>query len=412
MPPADQAAASRPGFHLSATSPSGYVLVPEPLPVTADREAGYYVFLGCGDYPIITGRETHPLADWTLDQWRDLVTWMGRHGLNRLWVLLNGYTLAYPSTRYPELHDRHARNVRENFLGDLIDHAHTAGVQVYLMLTTDGHGRDFCRLHPEAVRRQADGSPGPHYGLCLEHPATQRYLDDVLTEVLTLYPQADGLAVHPTESDPERFNPESAAAFARETGRDLATATTAERHTWHNRTYARFLHRFFTAARRLRPGLDCVMANCWWQDDQPEIYRAELPADARVAVWYYEWGATTAAPWSLHQWLRSFPPERLIYMPTSQSFLCPAEPGEILARHVGTDRLISTALAHGVRNTLYFAGWDILDEPARLLDATLARHPTLRLAPAGERLGLVPTLYADYAGTRARLSGSDLSRSS
>ncbi|MBX3751500.1 MAG: hypothetical protein KF897_15585 [Opitutaceae bacterium] len=406
MPPAGHAAASRPGFHLSATAPAGFELVPEPLPVTADHEAGYYVFLGCGDYPIITGKETHALAAWTLDQWRDLVSWMGRHGMNRLWVLLNGYTLAYPSERYPELRDQHARNVRENFLGDLIDHAHRAGVQVYLMLTTDGHGRDFCRLHPEAVRRQADGSPGAHFGLCLEHPATQRYLDDILTEVLTLYPQADGLAVHPTESDPERFNPESATAFARETGLDLATATPAERHAWYNRTYARFLHRFFSAARRLRPGLNCVMANCWWQDDQPDIYRAELPADTRIAVWHYEWGATSAAPWSLHQWRRHFPADRLIYMPTSQSYLCPTEPDQVLARHCGTDRLISTALAHGVQNTLYFAGWDILDEPARLLDSLLARHPTLRLAPESERQALVPALYADYAGTRARLLGS------
>jgi len=412
MRPAGNAAARRPGFHLSASAPAGFELVPEPAPVAADREAGYYVFLGCGDYPIITGQETHALAAWTLGQWCDLVTWMGRHGMNRLWVLLNGYTLAYPSARHPGLRDRHARNVRENFLGALIDHAHAAGVQVYLMLTTDGHGRDFCRLHPEAARRGADGQPGQHWGLCLEHPATERYLFDVLTEVLTLYPQADGLAVHPTESDPERFNPESAAAFARDTGLELATASATVRHAWHNRTYARFLHRLFTAARRLRPGLRCVMANCWWQDDQPEVYRAELPADTRVAVWHYDWGATTAAPWSLHQWLRHFPADRLIYLPTSQSYLCPTAPGEILARHCGTDRLISTALAEGVKDTVYFAGWEILGEKARLLDVLLARHPTLALAAVGERRALVPALYADYAGTRSRLLASDHTLSS
>lgn len=403
MPPAGPDAPRRPGFHLDPGAPGGFTLVPEPLPVTADREAGYYVFLGCGDYPIITGRETHALAAWTLDQWRDLATSMGRHGMNRLWVLLNGYTLAYPSTRYPELRDRHARNVRENFLGPLIDHAHAAGVQVYLMLTTDGHGRDFSRLHPEAVRRGADGRPGEHWGLCLEHPATERYLFDVLTEVLTLYPQADGLAVHPTESDPERYNPESAAAFAKDTGHDLVAAPVTERHAWHNRAFARFLRRYFTAARRLRPGLDCVMANCWWQDDQPDIYRTELPPDTRIAVWHYDWAAATAAPWSLHAWRAHFPAERLIYLPTSQSYLCPTQPDEVLARHCGTDRLISAALAEGVKNTIYFAGWDILDEPARLLDVLLARHPSLSLAPAATRRDLVPALYADYAGTRARL---------
>jgi len=37
----------------------------ETPPVAAAHEAGYYVFLGCGDYALIFGRETHPLAGWT-----------------------------------------------------------------------------------------------------------------------------------------------------------------------------------------------------------------------------------------------------------------------------------------------------------------------------------------------------------
>jgi len=400
---------TRPGFHAltaratvagRALCGRDYFTVAESPPGPALHEAGYYVFLGCGDYPIITGQETHPLASWSREQWLDLVTWMGGHGLNRLWVLLNGYTLAYPSRRYPELRDRFARNVTDNFLGDVIAHAHRCGVKVFLMLTTDGHGRDFSVAHPEAVRRDATGGPGPHHGLALEHPATRRYLFDVLEEVLELYPAADGIAIHPTESDPDRLNEEPLAPYRTETGRDLRAEPADVRRVWHNRAFARFLAEYSDHAQRLRPGLEWIMANCWWLDDHISTYLAELPLHFRVAVWHYAWEESAATPWTIHRWVAALGPERVIYLPTSQSYLYPTDPRRVMDRHIGTDRLVSTAAGLGVRNTLYFAGWDILPEDARLLDAALVRHPTSDLFGAPDR-GLPARLYADYLGTRA-----------
>lgn len=373
-----------------------FFLVREPSPAPAVHEAGYYVFLGCGDYPIITGLETHRLAAWSLADWRDLVSWMAGHGMNRLWALVNGYTLAYPSQRYPALRDRNARNAADNFLRALIDHGHTVGVKTSLMLTTDGHARDFSRAHPETARLNAEGKPCHHFGLALEHPLTRRYIFDVLDEVLELCPNADGIAVHPTESDPDRFNPESLAAFRAETGGDLRAAPLPERRAWHNRTYARFLREFGERARARLPALDLVMANCWWQDDFAALNHAELPPEWRIAVWHYAWEEKAATPWPIHRWLDAFGPERLLYVPTSQSYLFPSDPALVMDRHLGTDRLISTAASLGVRDTVYFAGWDIMDEPARLLDAQLARRPTG---------GSVDPLYRDYFAARAaRLS--------
>ncbi|MBS0632728.1 MAG: hypothetical protein JSS11_12510 [Verrucomicrobia bacterium] len=391
-----------PGFYPLSVSADGngrrltgrdYFVVPDDSPAPAGHEAGYYVFLGCGDYPIITGRETHPLAAWTLAQWKDLVAWMGAHGMNRLWVLVNGYTLAYPSQRYPLLRDRHARNVSDNFLGELIAHGHAHGVQTHLMLTTDGHARDFSRAHPEAARLDADGKPCHHFGLALEHPLTRRYIFDVLDEVLALYPAADGVAVHPTESDPDRFNPESLAAFRAETGHDLREAPPAERRAWHNRTFARFMAEFTARCHRHNPALTVTMANCWWQDDFVAINHEELPVSVQVAVWHYAWEDTAPAQWPIYRWTEAFDAGRILYVPTSQSYLYPTEPSRVMDRHIGTDRLISTAATLGVRRTVYFAGWDIADEPARLLDAALVRHPTG---------GPVPDLYADYFAAKAR----------
>ena len=401
----------RPGFHALAASARwrgrrvtgrDYFIAVPPKVRPAQTEAGYYVFLGCGDYPLITGRETHPLAAWTLAQWQELVTWMGANGMNRLWTLVNGYTLAYPSRRYPALRDRHARNAQRSFLRQLIDHAHRCGVKVYLMLTTDGHARDFSRAFPEAARRDAHGRPGAHFGLALEHPRTRRYIFDVLDEVLTLYPNADGVAVHPTESDPERFNPESLAAYREETSRDLRAEPPAVRRAWHNRAFARFMGEFADRCHRHNPGLDLVMANCWWQDGHVALNHALLPRPLRVAVWHYAWEDEVAKPWPIYAWVEAFGPRRILYVPTSQSYLYPTDPRRVMDRHLGTDRLVSTAAALGVRDTVYFAGWDILPEPARQCDVALVWHPTgalLRRRPA--QRALIPQLYADYLGARA-----------
>ncbi len=402
---------SQPGFHAFAVSAlhnghrvagRDYFIVRDTPSVKAEHEAGYYVFLGCGDYPIITGRETHPLAGWTLAQWKELVTWMGANGMNRLWTLVNGYTLAYPSQRYPALRDRFARNASENFLGELIDHAHGCGVQVWLMLTTDGHARDFSRARPEAARHDESGQPCAQFGLALEHPLTRRYIFDVLDEVLELYPTADGVAVHPTESDPDRFNPASFAAYRAETGRELRGETKDVRRAWHNRAFARFMVEFSARCHRHNPALGLVMANCWWQDDHVALNHAELPPALRIAVCHYAWEDETVQPWPIYRWVEAFGPSRVLYLPTSQSYLYPTDPARVMDRHIGTDRLVSTVAALGVRDTMYFAGWDILPDAARWCDAALVRHPTAALLgglPA--RRALVPRLYADYLGARA-----------
>ena len=402
---------SQPGFHALAVSALAgdrrvtgrdYFVVRETPPVAATHEAGYYVFLGCGDYAMIAGEETHALAGWTLEQWKGLVGWMGVNGINRLWMIPNGYTLAYPSRRYPSLVDRYARNAQDNFLRELIDHAHRCGVKVYLMLATDGHARDFSRAHPAAARRDEYGKPCAQFGLALEHPLARRYIFDVLDEVLELYPNADGVAVHPTESDPDRFNPESLAAYHAETGRDLRTETTAARQAWHNLAFARFMVEFAGHCHRHNPALDLVMANCWWQDDHAALYHATLPATLRIAVWHYAWEEETAQPWPIYRWVGAFGPQRVLYLPTSQCYLYPTDPARVMDRHIGTDRLVSTAAALGVRNTLYFAGWDILPEAARLGDVALVRHPTAQAVNGlAARRDLIPRLYADYFGARS-----------
>jgi collagenase-like PrtC family protease len=72
-------------------------------------------------------------------------------------MLLNGYTLAYPSEKYPQLRDPYALNVKSNFIEELIPYAHRHGVRIFLTMTTDDHAEGFGKLYPEAVRINRHG---------------------------------------------------------------------------------------------------------------------------------------------------------------------------------------------------------------------------------------------------------------
>src|SRR5690348_6526957 len=97
------------------------------------RQLGYYMFLGQGDY----WEAAQPLAQWNLARWLAFLRTMETRGLNTLWLLVNGFALAYPSRRYPDLLDPQACNARTGFLRALIDAAHERGIRVHLVHTTD-----------------------------------------------------------------------------------------------------------------------------------------------------------------------------------------------------------------------------------------------------------------------------------
>jgi hypothetical protein len=85
-----------------------------------------------------------------LDDYRRIADRMADDGAN-IWILWIGG--GFPSRRYPETWDynREHRNVRENFAGKVIDHAHSRKIRVLLGLTPfayDGVNR-YGAAHPE-----------------------------------------------------------------------------------------------------------------------------------------------------------------------------------------------------------------------------------------------------------------------
>lgn len=361
---------------------------------------GFYSFLGRGDY----WDPTHKLALWKLEDWMDFVDWMADHQADTLYVALNGYTLAYPSQKYPELRDPYALNVKLNFLGKLIDYAHGKGVKVSLLLATDDHADGFGKLHPESVRVNRDGHISSPRALCLENPRAQQYILDMFEETLSLYPKADGVIIHPTEESPERYNEETKALFHKETGTELVRAGKNERFRWYNQKFAEFAVKLYNLVKSKNPAMDFIMANCWWQDDWVPIYRKIFPDPVRICVWYYGWDQADFQKWPIWNWTEAFGADRIIYMPTGPAFLYPADPWQQMERHIGTDRLVSTVEAFGVKSCVFFAGWDVGTERDRLRDLVIAQFPaTARAGDRDKKLEWVKKLYDDYFGARKSL---------
>ena len=90
--------------------------------------------------------------------------------------------------------------------------------------------------------------------------------------------------IHPTEENPDRFNPETCERFRQDTGGDLTRASKTERFRWYNERYAGFLVRLQTLVTSRNPKMDFVMFNCWWQDEYAEIYKRILPESVRFCV--------------------------------------------------------------------------------------------------------------------------------
>jgi hypothetical protein len=72
-----------------------------------------------------------------------------------------------------------------------------------------------------------------------------------------------------------------------------------------------------------------------------------------------------------------------------------------MIRNLGTDRLISTAEALGIKSCVFFAGWDLGTERDRLRDLALTQYPTSSyVSDKEQKLDLIKKLYDDYFGAR------------
>jgi hypothetical protein len=155
-----------------------------------------------GYYITFMRMPTYDLADW-----KRIVNGIHEDGGNTLLLWIGG---AFRSKKYPITwrYNQEHENIRMDFLPDLIDHAHTKGIKVLLSFTPFGYDgvNQYPLEHPETRAVGKDGHPVGKAGigcwgfnLCPSRPESQRFMLEYIREMLSFYPNADGLMIESSD---------------------------------------------------------------------------------------------------------------------------------------------------------------------------------------------------------------------
>jgi hypothetical protein len=145
---------------------------------------------------------TYDLADW-----KRIVNGIHDDGGNTLLLWVAG---AFRSQKFPITwaYNKDHENVRHDFVRDLIDHAHARGIKVLLGFTPFGYDgvNQYPLEHPEtratAKDRKPIGMAGIGcwgYNLCPSKPESQRFMLGYIHEMVSFYPNADGLMIESSD---------------------------------------------------------------------------------------------------------------------------------------------------------------------------------------------------------------------
>lgn len=145
-----------------------------------------------------------------LDAWRAIFDSYAEDGAEEVVLWIGG---GFRSRKFPvtwQYNASHA-NVQHDFVGDLIDYAHTLGVRVLLGFTPftyDGVNQ-YPLIRPDLKALRSDGrlarEQGIHcwgYGLCPAKEDARRFMNEYVRELyFDFYPNADGLLVESSDID-------------------------------------------------------------------------------------------------------------------------------------------------------------------------------------------------------------------
>lgn len=139
--------------------------------------------------------------------WKEIVDDAASDGANTIILWMAG---AFRSRKFPITWQwaRDHENVKRDFAGELITHAHQRGVRVLLGFTPFGYDgvNQFAIEHPELKATGADGQPVREFGigcwgwnLCPAKPSSQQFMREYAREMLSFYPSADGLFIESSD---------------------------------------------------------------------------------------------------------------------------------------------------------------------------------------------------------------------
>jgi hypothetical protein len=151
--------------------------------------------------------------------YRGFIDWLAGHKINQLilWPFDLAFGIAYPSERFPECVNPYHPNVKDEFMGEMIDYAHQRHITVFFFLDFPDNWTAVVRAHPELAGKNVDTAALRHLEpsrweayqrqgrvgterlralfswVCASHPGTMRFWEAYLRELLDRYPQVDGI---------------------------------------------------------------------------------------------------------------------------------------------------------------------------------------------------------------------------
>jgi hypothetical protein len=196
------------------------------MKISTNLQYGYYVFLGLGDYHQPKNLNKNWIATWMLEDWKIFFENLIQLKATTLMIYLNGHLLPYKSHYYPELTDSNHPNVKKEFFSEVLSLAQAYGLNTIMVLTTTGHSGKYLEKNPDLsiktrfkkINLEELLSPFPDHirktknlaqsgsaqvglgTLCHNNLKTQEYAINLIKECLSIYPQINGVALHPPES--------------------------------------------------------------------------------------------------------------------------------------------------------------------------------------------------------------------
>jgi hypothetical protein len=146
------------------------------------------------------------------------IDWLVQFKFNHIdiWLLELTFGIAYPSEKFPECVNQYHPNVKKEFIGDMIEYAHSKHITVSMFIDFPDMFSGVLRHHPELGAKQFDASQLPsdedwkefqksgknknkhdfrgEFGtVCASKPEVMNFWETYLEEVFKRYPGLDGI---------------------------------------------------------------------------------------------------------------------------------------------------------------------------------------------------------------------------
>ena len=174
--------------------------------------------------------------EWGKDEkydYKGFIDWLAQYKINHIdiWLFEFGFGIAYPSGKFPECVNPYHPNVKHEFVGDMIDYAHSKHMKVTMFTDFPDMFSGILRKHPELGAKQfaktqlpseedwnlfqkTGENPNKHdfrskFGTaCASNPKVMTFWEEYLEEVFARYPGLDGITGQFAEDQfgKERFN--------------------------------------------------------------------------------------------------------------------------------------------------------------------------------------------------------------